>query len=187
MQGQERTRIVARKRAVFILACVGLAAAISVRPAQAQWSGYGRNAQHTALTAGPSQLPLSIRWQTPIDLDPQYSGDELLIHYGSPAITAANTIIVPFKTGANGGFSIKGINAATGVPAWTMSTDYVLPPHNWTPPMGVALSSDGTSVVVPGAGGTIWKASQSECRARSDDPAGILRLEVLQPEPGCIQ
>ena len=66
------------------------------------------------MTAGPSQLPLSIRWQTPVDLDPQYSGDELLIHYGSPAITAANNIIVPFKTGAAGGFSIKGINATDG-------------------------------------------------------------------------
>ena len=26
------------------------------------------------LTAGPSQLPTLFRWQTPVDLDPQYSG-----------------------------------------------------------------------------------------------------------------
>jgi hypothetical protein len=156
MQRQERTRIVVRQRATAILACLGLVAAFSARPAHGQWFGYGRNAQHTALTPGPSQRPLSIRWQTPIDLDPQYSGDELLIHYGSPAITAANNIIVPIKTGASGGFSIKGINATTGAPIWTMTTDYVLPPHNWTPPMGVTLTSDGTAVVVAGAGGTIW-------------------------------
>ena len=97
-----------RKRATVILACLGMVAAFSARPASGQWSGYGRNAQHTALTPGPSQPPLSIRWQTPVDLNPQYSGDELLIHYGSPAITAANTIIVPIKTGASGGFSVKG-------------------------------------------------------------------------------
>ena len=79
-----------------------------------QWAGYGRNAQHTGLTPGPSQLPLVIRWSTPIDLNPQYSGEELLIHYGSPAITAANTIIVPVKTGATGGFIVNGLNATTG-------------------------------------------------------------------------
>jgi hypothetical protein len=147
---------VVRQRAQVSLICLGLVAAFSVQRASAQWSGYGRDAQHTALAAGPSQLPLNIRWQTPVDLNPQYSGDELLIHYGSPAITSANTVIVPFKTGANGGFSIKAINGRTGVPIWTMTTDYVLPPHNWTPPLGVTLTSDGAAVLVPGAGGTIW-------------------------------
>ena len=74
-----------------------------------------------AYTPGPSQLPLVIRWQTPIDLNPQYSGDDLLIHYGSPAITAANTIIVPVKTGATGDFMVNGLNAATGAQFWTMT------------------------------------------------------------------
>src|SRR5262249_10494930 len=156
MPCQVRTSVVVRKRATVSLACLGLIAAFSAQRASAQWSGYGRDAQHTALAAGPSQLPLHIRWQTPGCLNPQYSGDELLIHYGSPAITSANTVIVPFKTGANGGFSIKAINGKTGVPIWTMTTDYVLPPHNWTPPLGVTLTSDGSAVVVPGAGGTIW-------------------------------
>jgi hypothetical protein len=159
MKGQERTRIVARRRAAVILGGLSLVAAFGGQTAKGQWSGYGRDAQHTALAAGPSQLPLSIRWQTPVDLNPQYSGNDLLIHYGSPAITKANNIIVPFKTGAEGDFSVKAINAKTGIPIWTMTTDYVLPPHNWTPPMGLALTSDGTAMVVPGAGGTIWARS----------------------------
>ena len=37
-----------------------------------------------------------------------------------------------------------------------MTTDYVLPPHNWTPPMGVTLTPGDGAVVVPGAGGTLW-------------------------------
>ena len=145
-----------RNRAIVRLACLGLLATFSPAPARAQWASYGRNAQHTALAAGPSQLPLAIRWQTPVDLNPQYSGNELLIHYGSPAITAANTIIVPVKTGASGGFMVKAITASTGIPFWTMTTDYVLPSHNWTPPMGITLTPGDGAVAVPGAGGTVW-------------------------------
>ena len=37
-----------------------------------------------------------------------------------------------------------------------MATDYVLPPHNWTPPMGVTLTPGDGAVVVAGAGGTVW-------------------------------
>ena len=40
-----------------------------------------------------------IAWQTPVDLSPQFSGEDLLIHYGSPLITAQNTIVLPVKTG----------------------------------------------------------------------------------------
>src|ERR1017187_3510057 len=116
MQGLVRSSATVRKRAMVWLACVGLSVLLSPALARAQWAGYGRNAQHTALAAGPSQLPLAIRWQTPIDLNPQFSGGELLIHYGSPAITAANNILVPVKTGAAGGFIVKAITASTGVP-----------------------------------------------------------------------
>ena len=81
--------------AAFILFAVG------TLPASAQgWPGYARDAQHTSMGAGPSQLPQRIRWSTPVDQMPQYSGAELLIHYGSPLITRVNTVIVPVKTGA---------------------------------------------------------------------------------------
>ncbi len=155
MLGLERTWFAVRRCAVAALLCAGVHALVP-GAAWGQWTGYGRNAQHTALTPGPSQLPLGIRWKTPIDLNPQYSGSALLVHYGSPAITAANNIIVPIKTGATGGFTIKGIAAATGIPFWTLSTDYVLPPHNWTPPLSVTLVPGDQAVVIPGAGGTVW-------------------------------
>ena len=64
------------------------------------WEGYAGDGQHTALSAVASQPLNAIRWQTPVDLQPQYSGSELLIHYGAPSITPANTVLVPVKTGS---------------------------------------------------------------------------------------
>ena len=68
------------------------------------WSGFAHNGQHTANTSVPSRPLDVIRWQMPVDLLPQYSGTSLLIHYGSPLVTAANTVLVPVKTGATDGF-----------------------------------------------------------------------------------
>ncbi len=78
------------------------------------WNGYSRDPQHTAVSTAPSQPLQSIHWQTPVDLNPQFSGNDLLIHYGSPLTTQANTVIVPVKTGATGGFEVEGIDGATG-------------------------------------------------------------------------
>ncbi len=152
----ERTRSRFRVRAFVWLLALGLAALSQPAAALAQWNSYGRNAQHTALTAGPSQLPVSIRWSTPVDLDPQYSGSELLIHYGSPVITESNNILVPVKTGAAGGFQVNALRASTGRMFWSFKTDYVLPAHNWTPPMGITLTPGRGEVAIPGAGGTVW-------------------------------
>ena len=128
-------------------------------PASAQsWAGYGRGAQHNALAAGPSQLPQIIRWLTPVDLDPQYSGGPggaLYTHYGSPAITAHNTVLIPVKTGAQGGFMVTAVTAGSGNVLWTLNTDYELPGHNWIPPMGIVLTGADLSVAIPGAGGTV--------------------------------
>lgn len=96
-----------------------------------------------------------VEWQTPVDLDPQYSGEELLIHYGAPLITRANTVVIPVKTGANGGFQVEGLAAAGGTILWTQTTDYILPPHGWTPSCGIALSP-ANRLYFPGAGGTVY-------------------------------
>src|SRR5262245_22950245 len=85
-----------------------------LNPTAAVWEGYALGPQHTALSTVASQPLNAIRWQTPVDLQPQYSGDDLLIHYGSPAVTAANTVIVPVKTGAAGGFEVNAYNGGTG-------------------------------------------------------------------------
>jgi hypothetical protein len=114
----------------------------------ATWDGYAGNAQHTALLptgATPSQALNTIKWQAGIDLAPQYSGSDLLIHYGSPMIDAANTIVVPVKTGATGGFELQAFNGATGAAKWTVNTDYALPPSgwDWTPSYSPTLVNQG--------------------------------------------
>ena len=73
------------------------------------WSNFALDPQHSAQSPNASQSLSQIHWQTPVDLDPQYSGSELLIHYGSPMVTAANTVIVPVKTGAQGGFEVEAL------------------------------------------------------------------------------
>lgn len=119
------------------------------------WTGYARDPQHTALSVYASQPLESIAWQTPVDLAPQLSGDDLLIHYGSPLVTAENTVIVPVKTGANDGFRVEGISSATGEIKWTQSTDYTLPPHSWVPSYSPTLTPSGR-LYFAGAGGTIY-------------------------------
>jgi len=124
-----------------------------------EWPGYAHDPQHSCLSGVGSQLLQTIRWSTPVDLDPQYSGSLLYIHYGTPVITAANTVILPVKTGATGGFQMEALNGSTGAILWTLSTDYAVPNHNWFPICGITLTANDAAVAVPGAGGTIYVQS----------------------------
>jgi hypothetical protein len=120
------------------------------------WSGYAHDPQHTAVSANQPQNLHSIHWQTPVDLNPPGGGQGgLLIHYGSPLVTAGNTVIVPVKTGDTDGFQLQAFNGATGSPLFTLPTDYSLPPHAWIPPYAPALSL-GSRLYYAGAGGTIY-------------------------------
>jgi hypothetical protein len=120
------------------------------------WNTLGGNAQHTGVSAVASQLYEEIRWQTPVDLMPQYSGNDLLIHYGSPLITANNTVIVPVKTGMTDGFRVEAHRGSDGSLIWSQdATGYVLPSHGWTPEFGPVLTSAGR-VYFPGPGGTVY-------------------------------
>ena len=62
------------------------------------WPVYAHDQQHSCISSVASELPQVIRWSKPVDLDPQYSGNELFIHYGSPVITGLNTVVFPVKT-----------------------------------------------------------------------------------------
>ncbi len=121
------------------------------------WSGHGHDAQHSGLSQVASQPLNRIVWQTPVDLDPQYSGTTLYIHYGSPLITRQNTVIFPVKTGASDGFRIEARAAADGSAIWPqpLTTDYSLPANNWTPPCGIVLTPKNR-LWYPGAGGTVY-------------------------------
>ena len=119
------------------------------------WSSFGRTAQHTAIAPFRAQTLTRVRWQTPVDLDPQYSGTDLAIHYGSPLITAGNTVILPVKTGAQGGFRVEARSGKNGSLIWSLTSDYTLPPHGWIPVFGPVLTPR-PRVWLPGAGGTVY-------------------------------
>src|SRR6478672_4880874 len=92
----------------FVLVFACSIAFVTTADAQAV-STFGGDAQHTAVYLPPAQDLNRIRWSTSIDLN--NSGE--LAHYGSPLITAANTVVVPVKTASNG-FQLNVFNGADG-------------------------------------------------------------------------
>jgi hypothetical protein len=142
--------------ATVLLALAGLADA-SAQSIRMAWSGYGHEGQHDGLAPVPSQALNRILWHTSVDWKPQINTNtgELSIHYGSPLITRANTVIVPVKTGATDGFEVEALAGATGATNWTLPTDYRLPPHNWTPSYSPALTPKNR-LYFPGGGGTVY-------------------------------
>jgi hypothetical protein len=100
----------------------------------ATWQGHAGNAQHTAIAPVPAQNLKRIVWTRPIDLKPQLTGGELLIHYGAPIVTAADTLILAVKTGATAGFRIEAHHAGSGSVIWTTLSDYRFPAHDWIIP-----------------------------------------------------
>jgi len=120
------------------------------------WPGFGRDAQHSASSAVATQALTRIKWQTAVDENPQYfGGGFLLTHYGSPVISSANTVLVPVKTGAQGGFRFEARNGSNGAPMWSANSDYVVPPHNWFPSFNLTLTA-ANRVYAPGAGGKVF-------------------------------
>src|SRR5579859_3561215 len=122
--------------------------------AQSGVPSFAGNAQHTANYSTAAQNLNSVHWTTSIDLN----NTGAFAHYGAPLITPANTIFVPVKTGASGGFEINVFNAANGTALYTLTTDYTQPSHNWILPYQpvLATSSLGTRLYYPGNGGTIY-------------------------------
>jgi hypothetical protein len=120
------------------------------------WSGYGHDAQHSAISPVASQPLRRILWQTSVDLSvPTNNVGELFIHFGSPLITRSNTLIVPVKTTASGGFRVEARVATNGALNWMQSTDYRLPPHNWTPSFSPTLTPKNR-LHFSGGGGTVY-------------------------------
>lgn len=143
------------RAATLLLAAVFAFAAFSGRAnAQAQlgWPTHAHDAQHTGISSVAAQPFRKIHWSTPVDLNPPLDGEEILIHYGSPLITPANTVIVPVKTGTNS-FRVDARKGADGSFLWTQATSYAVPSASFTPAFGPTLAGD--KVFIPGPGGTV--------------------------------
>ena len=164
---------------------LGVLTGFAELPARGQgWPAYGHDAQHTMLSATGSQIPQQVRWSTPVDLVPQYSGSDLFIHYGSPVITANNTVIFPVKTGANSGFRVEAHNASHGgALVWALNTDYAVPSHNWFPICGVTLTPNDSTMVVPGAGGTILMRTAPDSAAGTATRAAFYGISHYNANP----
>ena len=131
------------------------------------WLGFGRDAQHSANSAIATQDLNRISWSTPLDLAPTYTaGGALLVHFGSPVVTSHNTVVLPVKTGAAGGFRIEARSGGNGGLIWSSQTDYQVPPHNWLPSYNVALTT-GNRLYFPGAGGKLLVKDDADAGPRA--------------------
>ena len=113
------------------------------------WPSHSHDAQHTGISSVGSQPFTRIRWHVPVDLAPPQG--EIFIHYGSPLVTPANTVIVPVKTAT--GFRVEGHNGATGKKMWTQSTKYQAPDATFLLGLGATLSNN--QLLVPDYAGRV--------------------------------
>src|SRR5580658_9079442 len=145
--------------ASFIL-CIAVSFAMLNLHGEAQtgaWLMPSHDEQHSALSTVQSQALDTIHWYVPIDLSPPHG--EILIHYGSPLVTAANTLIVPVKTGANS-FRVEAHNGATGKRLWMQKTDWQAPQASFVPGLGPTLSNN--SLFVPDLAGRVLVRSNPD-------------------------
>jgi hypothetical protein len=156
-----------RSASLILLLHCALLTAIAVQPAAGQWAGYGHDAQHTGVSAVAAQPLNRIKWSTPVDTVLANTFGTLFIHYGTPLVTAGNTVLVPQRTSTNNTFQINAFNGATGAQIYTLNTGYVPPPHDWIPSYGTTLGLGG-AYYFPGSGGTIYR------RQTPDSATGVL-------------
>jgi hypothetical protein len=152
-----RCRQTGANRIMSLLVAAGLFFCLFVYgagSARAQALTFAGNAQHTSSYAAPAQNLNTFKWVASVDLN----NTGALIHYGAPLVTAANTVLIPVKTGATDGFQVRAVNGDSGAAKYILSTDYILPTHNWIPAYNpcVATGTFGTRLYYAGAGGTIW-------------------------------
>jgi uncharacterized repeat protein (TIGR01451 family) len=123
------------------------------------WSGYGHDPQHTALSTIGAQRLEQIKWSTPVDTTLTNHTGSIFVHYGSPVVTAANTVILPVRTSSSNTYRVEAHSGSTGQLLYTLSTDYSPPSESWTPPY-VPTLSQRTRLYYGGAGGTVYYRDQ---------------------------
>jgi hypothetical protein len=134
-----------------------------------EWAGFAGNAQHTAVARAPAQPLKRIRWRAKVDLAPDRIQGSLTSNYGSPMITAANTVLVPTRVSAKAGFRVIAYSGASGVRRWSLDTDYrpSVFPHAATnsPPALPAVLTPSETLAVAGAGGTVLVREHANLKA----------------------
>ena len=142
------------------------------------WPTHSHDAQHTGISSVASQPLNKIHWKAPVDL--AVPTGEIFIHYGSPVITAANTVIVPLKTGADS-FRIVARKGATGQILWRYPTTYQAPFASFLPGMGPALSGD--RLFIPDSGGRVIVRSSPNLATGTVSELFFYGLNNFQADP----
>jgi hypothetical protein len=121
-----------------------------------EWAGFGGNAQHTAVAVTRPQPFTRVRWKAKVDQVPVSKDEVLGIHYGSPMITAGNTVLVPTRVSVKAGYRVVAYSGTNGARRWSLDTDWQPSPRDFgfTPPLP-AVVTRSASLAVAGAGGTI--------------------------------
>lgn len=123
---------------------------VSYSAAQSRaWPTHSHDEQHTGVSSVASQPFSKIHWKAPVDL--AVPAGEIFIHYGSPLVTAVNTVIVPVK--GTHSFRVVARNGATGQILWRHPTAYQAPFAGFLPGMGPTLS--GNHLFIPDSGGRV--------------------------------
>jgi hypothetical protein len=145
---------------IFSILWMAVCAAVLTLNGDAQtgaWLMPSHDEQHSALSTVQSQALGTIHWHVPVDLSPPKG--TITVHYGSPLVTAANTVIVPVKTGTNS-FRVEAHNGATGQRLWMQKTGWQAPEASFVPGLGPALSSN--SLFVPDIAGRVLVRSSPD-------------------------
>lgn len=140
----------------------------------AAWYGYGGNAQHSGISKYAVKGLGNIAWSVPIDEDlaSSSSGSEVLIHYPSPCITKANTVVIGVHNNIGGNhdsWRVQGMDGSNGNVKWSYNTDYsapILMPSDWTSVYPLSLASMN-AVVAGGGGGTVLLFPNADTTAAS--------------------
>jgi hypothetical protein len=132
------------------LSMAACAAMLAPNLAAQGWLTHSHDEQHTALSTVQAQALDAIHWHVPVDLHPPQG--TIYIHYGSPLVTAANTVIVPVKTGTNS-FHVEAHNGATGKRLWVQATGWQAPTADFTPGLGPTIS--GNQLFIPDIAGRV--------------------------------
>lgn len=147
----------ARRHAFALSAVLSALAGAQSWGQGAAWLGHGGDPQHTAVSSVPSQSLDGIRWSTSVD--DTLPSEPILIHYGSPMITAQNTVIVPVRATSTS-FRLEARDGISGSLLWSQPTDFLTAPSsgNWIPSFSPTLTPSG-ALYYQGAGGSVYRVS----------------------------
>jgi hypothetical protein len=145
------------------------------------WIAYGGGPQHSAMYVGASQSMQTDLWHAGLDSDRSYYGTDVLIHYASPVISPANTVVYAYRYNAdvNGSttynnWHVIARKGSNGSALYTVKTDYTAPiiwPNDWTSVFPLCLTpvkSSGvwhTGAAIGGAGGSVLILSNADTAA----------------------